>query len=166
MKELNKLISETPDFEDVTETKGVPLLTDEAIRTAARKYIRVKLEMGDETPQEAKEGDPKFVPLEPGFDHVNVQEALYPEEAMIKAGFQNKGEMLKMLEAIRRDATMLDVRKGELDRREAGIAEGEAQLSGRQASVEKKAQEVGEQYSRYQIMFAQVEEARKKGIIV
>lgn len=163
--DLQKMIEATEDFDKVTGNAGVPLLTEDDVRKAARKYIREKLELGDETEQEAKEADPKFIAPEPGFKHVNVQEAANPQEAMIKAGFQNKDEMLKLLEALRRDGVMLDIRRGELDRREEGIREKEAVLSGKEASLEKKAAEVGKKYAEYQDLFARVQEARAKGII-
>lgn len=161
--DLQKMISETPDFDEVT---GKPvMLSDDDVRAAARKYIRTKLDLGDETPQEKEEAHPDFVPKAQGFEHVNTKEVADPQEAMIKAGFQNADEMLKMLEAIRRDSRILDIRKNELDAREVKIKENEAVLAGKEASLEKKAAQVGRQYAEYQELFARVEAARKQGVI-
>jgi len=106
-----------------------------------------------------------FVPIQEDFKNVTVEEYRNPDQAMTKAGFQNKEEMLQLLEGLRRDMKLLEVRTKELEEKENDFVKRETVLMGREAHFEKKALEISKKLVEYKKLFERVELARKQGVI-
>jgi len=163
-EELLSMIASTKDF---AKTLGVSYNTEKKgdCANAVRAYLRKKMELPEETEKEKEQEDPGYVAKQEGFSNVDVNEYRNPEQAMAKAGFQSKEEMLQLLEGIRRDMKLLEIRKEELARKEEDFVKRETVLLGREAHFEKKAAEISEKLAEYKMLFERVQAAREKGII-
>lgn len=99
----------------------------------------------------------------PGMDNVTVAELKNPMEALAKAGFRDKDELLKLLDATRREQGVTEARRKALDLREEELNVREAQIFGREQSLNKKSAEVGAEYKKVSAMVDQIAEAKKSG---